>query len=62
MKMLTCAHHGTTSGEPMYAIWPQSKVSPDMPRPDTTPKSWLTTTLLGAIQQTQLKTDRAVNR
>jgi len=44
-KTLTSAHHGDTSGDIMYEIWLQSNVKMPMPRPDETPKSWLTTTL-----------------
>ena len=57
--MLSSAHQGVASGDPMYAIWLQSKVRIDIPRPETDPNSWLTTTLFGAIQQTQLKYDKA---
>jgi hypothetical protein len=32
-----------------------------MARPETVPKSWLTTMLFGMIQQIQLKTERAGN-
>ena len=60
--MLAPAHHGVERGEPMYAIWDQSKVMRDIPRPETVPKSWLTTMLLGTIQQTQLVYERAAKR
>jgi hypothetical protein len=33
-----------------------------MPRPEETPKSWLTGTLFGAAQQTNEKTERASKR
>ena len=50
------------SGEPVYAIWAQSKEMPDIARPDTVPKSWLMTTWFGTIQQIQLKYETAAKR
>lgn len=35
--MLSAAQNGVTSGEPMYAIWAQSKVTGNSPKPDDTP-------------------------
>ena len=35
--MFTAAQNGTTSGDPMYAIWDQSKVSGKRPSPDAVP-------------------------
>lgn len=56
------AHQGVAKGEPIYAICAQSKVIIDIPRPELYPNNWLTTMLLGAIQQTQLNTLRAEKR
>ena len=58
--VFTCAHQGMTSGLPMYAIMLQSNVKKPIPKPVEYPNSWLTTTLFGAIQQTQLNVLRAV--
>lgn len=53
---LRMAKRGVCSGLPSQDDTPsQSKVMGRIPRPDTWPKSWLTTTLLGAIQQTKVK-------
>ena len=52
---LASAHQGVARGDPMYAIWAQSKVIRDMPKPLVYPNKWLTVMLFGAIQQTQLK-------
>lgn len=34
---LAAAHHGVSSGEPIYAIWAQSNVMGKRPNPETTP-------------------------
>ena len=60
--MFASAHHGVASGEPIYAIWPQSKVIRDMPSPDVYPNNWLTVLLRGNIQVTHEKTESAVKR
>jgi hypothetical protein len=52
--VLASDHQGVTKGLPMYEIMDQSKVRMPIPRPVDVPKSVFTTTLLGAIQQTQL--------
>ena len=61
-KICTSAHHGTMSGLPIQVICDQSNVRMLMPKPPEAPKSWLTTTLLGAIQQIQMKYERAPKR
>ena len=53
---------GTTKGLPMAEIIAQSKVITLIPNPDCIPNNWLTTALLGAVQQIQLKTLNAVKR
>lgn len=37
VTMLAAAHHGVSKGDPIYAIWAQSKVKGNMPRPEATP-------------------------
>jgi hypothetical protein len=44
-----------TSGEPIQAIWDQSKVRMPIPSPVLTPKRLLMAGLAGAIQQTHEK-------
>jgi hypothetical protein len=60
--VLTCAHQGTTSGFVVNEIIDQSSVMTLMPRPETVPNSWLTTTFFGAAQHTQLNTESAVKK
>ena len=56
------AHHGIMSGLPAHVICVQSKVITLIPRPLSTPNSWLIGTFFGTIQHTQLNTLKAVNK
>lgn len=61
---MTCEKEltGVTRGLPMKDIMLQSKVKTLIPKPVLTPNNVFTTTLFGAIQQTQLNMLRAVKR
>ena len=54
------AHQGVANGLPIKAIWLQSNVTSDIPKPDVYPNNWLILIFLGAIQQTQENWERAV--
>ena len=50
------------SGLDIHDICVQSKVNMPIPRPELTPKSWLTGMLFGAAQQTYENTDNPTKR
>jgi hypothetical protein len=56
--MFIAAQNGVTNGEPMYAIWAQSKVTGNRPRPDAVPncKSLVILQSIERIVHTRLAT------